>query len=229
MARLFDDASSEYLTIPLAAALAPPFTVACWGHNDASVGAAATSISICNSAVADDDYWALYVRSDEGVIWRAFDDGGEAQTLSGSITLNTWHHHVGVEASSSSRFHYLDGVASVEQGTAKTPDGVDRIGIGAFVDSTPSFYHTGRLFWPAIWNVALTAAEIGHLAAGYSPLTVRRQNLVMFARLHGDEDIDMIGNQTITAVNTPSTGLDADGVRRVQPRGRGRGRIRQYV
>jgi hypothetical protein len=42
-------------------------------------------------------------------------------------------------------------------------------------------YTDAKIAESAIWNVALTAAEIATLAAGYSPLFVRPQSLVFYA------------------------------------------------
>jgi hypothetical protein len=58
----------------------------------------------------------------------------------------------------------------------------------------------GNIAHPAIWNVALTDAEVAMLASGLSPLRVRPQSLIFYLPTLGRDspEIDIIGAQTFT-------------------------------
>ena len=59
----------------------------------------------------------------------------------------------------------------------------------------------GSIAEPAIWNVALTDAEIASLAAGFTPDQIRPQSLQFYAPLVRDL-VDARGGRTITNVNS---------------------------
>jgi len=78
--------------------------------------------------------------------------------------------------------------------------GFTQIGIGArYTDSWGGFYN-GDIAEPAIWNAALTAAEIASLAKGMTPDKIRPQNLVFYAPLVRNLQ-DVRGGLTITNNN----------------------------
>jgi len=60
---------------------------------------------------------------------------------------------------------------------------------------------TGTIAEPAIWNVALTDAEIASLAAGFTPDQIRPQSLQFYAPLVRNL-IDVRGGRTITNVGS---------------------------
>ena len=70
----------------------------------------------------------------------------------------------------------------------------------------------------ALWNVALTAAEIDALAAGFSPLFIRPGSLVGYWPLGGaySDYIDPIGSNTLSATGDPAA---ADHPRIIYPSG----------
>ena len=66
---------------------------------------------------------------------------------------------------------------------------------------------SGHIAEAAIWNVALTAAEVTVLAKGVSPLFIRRQNLVAYWPLYGlhSPETDFSGNNRVMTLNNGPT------------------------
>lgn len=109
-----------------------------------------------------------------------------ASRTSAERVTNRWHHWAGVYAGDASRTAYLDGVVGTENTFTADPfadSTLDSISVGSEQDSSPGDEWSGGILWPAIWNVVLTAEEIGLLARGAHPTTIRPQNLVFFASL----------------------------------------------
>jgi hypothetical protein len=67
---------------------------------------------------------------------------------------------------------------------------------------------SGNVAEPAIWNVALTGAEISSLAAGYSPELIRPASLIAYSQLFGNlsPEIAKVGGSSydLTLFNTPT-------------------------
>lgn len=106
---------------------------------------------------------------------RATTEAAGVQSSANALTgysANTWTHGASIFASSTSRFAAKDGVFGVESTTSRTPTGIDSVRLAAVAD--------GRVAEAAIWNVALTEAEVAALAKGYSPLFIRRSALVFY-------------------------------------------------
>jgi hypothetical protein len=107
-----------------------------------------------------------------------------------------------VFVSAASRTAYFNGVASAENTTSVTPLTFDAAAIGArAIGGSYGLYADGKIADAAIWNVALTAAEIASLAKGISPRLIRPQSLVFYAPLIRDL-IDVKGGLALTNVNT---------------------------
>ena len=62
-----------------------------------------------------------------------------------------------------------------------TPASLSDTSLGtSFASSVATNPHNGRLAESAIWNAALTAAEMASLGAGFSPLCIRPSALVAY-------------------------------------------------
>jgi hypothetical protein len=205
MSRSFAAASSEYLNNDSFTSISGvPFSMACWLY----------------FTDATNDRPGLFIGDKDAVNHRAqiqFQDTGAVlnfqyetsvgatEASGGSMVVNTWYHIAGVLAATNSGFAYLDGV----QGTEQTNDvgdltAIDRVAIGAEAGSTPAEYMDGNVAEAAVWNVALTQADITALAAGYSPLFIKPQNLVFYLPMIRDNDVDWIGGLSMTANGTPT-------------------------
>jgi hypothetical protein len=205
MARLFDDASEEYLELDSAPVTAVPLSMACWAWSDD------LTVDQYLMALTDKDATNMAF----GLILRAAQAGDpiQASTYASSLSVasssaapsaSTWFHAAGVWASATSRAAYLNGGNKGTQTTSRVPTGIDRISIARTGDLSPGYYVSGMVAEAAIWNVALSDAEVALLAAGVSPLEVARANLVAYWPLWRDEDVDVIGGYNLADVNTPS-------------------------
>ncbi len=226
MAIAFDGTDDYYVTTstPVAAA---PLTFAVWASPGADGNFYALSISDTSESTE-----TLSVRQNvttRNMTMRAESAVGDTdQSVTGTMVTGTFSHICGTSTGSANRLGYLDGVAGTANTATNAPANLDRIGLGSSGDSVPAAAEwNGDLFWPAIWNVDLSAAEVGHLANGASPLTIRRSNLVYFARIADISFVyDMIGGLSHTLSGNPTDASDPSGVKRITGRGRGRHRMR---
>ncbi len=200
MARLFVRSNQESVYIASIPVSVPPFTFACW-FRTTSITQRQYLMLIRNPS---GHYHALQARGDQAgdPVSAATFVGGVADTRKSGIVANTWMHATGVWAATNSRKVYLNGVGSTPNTTSKT---VTALNVTRFATISTGFDHLdGSIAEAGMWNVALTQAEINILAAGYSPLLVRPQNLALYLPFIRDDDEDLIGGLSFIAVNGPS-------------------------
>ena len=134
----------------------------------------------------------------------AFGSLGNSRAVTASATtLNQWDHVCNVYNSSTSRYAYINGVASSENTTdVGSQDTATGLQVGARITSSAAGnYAGGDIAEVGIWNVALTADEIASLADGMTCDKVRPQSLVFYAPLVRELQ-DVKGGLTITNNNT---------------------------
>lgn len=201
MARLFTSASSMKLEKSSAVITAVPITLSCW-FRPASTGVTSGLFGFYNVST---DTISLEVLSTNFLAAKVRDAavaGTARATSSTSISANTWYHGCAVFTSSTSRDIYTNGGGSASNTTAVTPS----------VNLTAAAYHgqgsfaDGRIADCAAWNVALTTNEITALAAGMSPLRIRRASLMCYYPLYGFQspEQDIIGANSMTLSNSPT-------------------------
>lgn len=207
MARLFDNAQSEYLRYAGAPVTAMPLTMACWFYSDDN--AAAQAFVTLSLASNPNHYYSIgafgNVAGDP--VRASIRDGGTARAASTSnaYAINKWQHACGVFTSTTSRDAYLNGNGKGSNTNTVNPTAPDRMTIGGDgVSPTPTWLMSGGICEIGIWNVALTDAEILSLYQRARPFDIRPNNLVAYIPLWRDEDKDFVGGLTITAYNTPS-------------------------
>jgi len=206
MARLFDDASSEYLGVASAPLSGYPLTMACWFYTDTA--AISEAMMWLGDKDASDNYFSLWCRGASTGDPISFTARNTAETNCNStsgFSVNTWHHACGVGTSATSRACYLNGGSKGTSVVSQTPNNADSATIGCNGDDTPALYFSGCIAEAAIWNVALTDAEVAELALGVCPLFIRPASLVAYWPLLTTEDNDPVGGYTLTPYNTPST------------------------
>lgn len=218
MARLLDDASSQYLTNANAIVSATPLTMACWFYSDDAT-VLQTLMSIGQSA-DNTNFFSLHADgSVAGDPVRISRNGSVVASTTTGYTVNTWHHACAVYADATTRASYIDGGSKGTDSTSWTPSGMNVTSIGRLErNSTTKRYMSGRVAWPAIWNVALTDAEVLMLARGFSPHMVRPEALVAFWPLHGNDspEPDLFGGFALTLSGSPTK---AESVRLFVPSG----------
>ncbi len=205
MSRTFLSASSEYLVVDTAPVASAPLSLACWfnatnitgAHNLVCLGHTSTNLH----------YWNIDARGDVGgdpvrAVARA--GGGQVDAASSSgYSADTWHHVLGVFTATDDRHVLLDGGSKGTNAIERNPS-LDRIGIAGLMIPTPQDFANASIAEVAAWNVALTDAEGAILAAGYSPLFVRPQNLVFYLPLVRDNDEDIVGGLSMSINGTPT-------------------------
>lgn len=175
--------TSSYLIGGSAVLTAEPITMACW-FKAANVTASHVLMSIGTNAGAS--RWQIVENTTGGSIIQAISalSGTSGTSAGGSGTVSgIWRHFAGVFASTTSRKAYLDGVGMTTDTTSIAITGTNRTLIGARINSTAGAFAAGLIAEAAIWNVALTDADMIALAKGVRPSQVRPQNLVLYAPL----------------------------------------------
>lgn len=136
---------------------------------------------------------------------------------------SAWHHYAGVFAATNSRTAYLDGNASTTNtGNRTFSNPFDELIVGNNFVSSVDF--KGYLAHVAIWNVALSAGDIGSLASGADPQTISAANLVAYYPMTnasspgedvvGSYDLTLFGNSVYDAL-TPT--ISAPSTKRIVP------------
>lgn len=178
-----------------------PLTVACWFKVDTDAEA---HVLTCLGNGTDSEIMRLSASFDgtgDPLRFRATTTGGTQSNIDSTTgaSLSTWHHACMVAASSSNRSVYLDGgsKATVASGT-RTISGATLFAIGAqYQAGTYSADTNGKIAHVAIWDIALSDAEVAQLAAGDNPLTVQSGNLIAYWPLTADL-VDLVGALTLT-------------------------------
>lgn len=193
--------SDDYLSNGAAVATAVPITMACWFNSDS---ATAAQVLMCLGA-SDNRFTLAAMGSVAGDPVRVTSvTGGTAVTADTTTgyTAGTWHHGCAVFASTTSRTAYIDGGSSASNTDLNVPLLVDKTHLG--VNNLITGDTDGRIAEAAIWDVALTAAEVATLAKGYSPLFVRPSSLLAYWPLIGNQspEIDWVGGFDLTITGT---------------------------
>lgn len=137
--------------------------------------------------------------------------GGENAYTANQCNVGAWNHGAAVFASETSRTPYLNGTAGTNGTVSVVVTNSPNVIVGVRWQGTTAGFGTsgwfdGDIADAAIWNVALTAAEIASLAAGASPLTIRPQSLVFYAPMTGEStttEVNLIG-PALSLSNSPA-------------------------
>lgn len=207
MARVFT--TSQYLETTSVPLTGPPFTIAFWFY---VTDVTALHLTFGLSAATGIGYYYLGPRGDVvgDPIQVIADNGATPGTASTSTgyTANTWHHCVGVFASSTSRSVYLNGGGKGTDTTNSTPSGVNRLNFGRMYYSGSLFGNmSGRIAMAGLWSVALGDDEAAALAARYHPRLVRPASLVScwdLGGFAGEYDNDWVGGYHLTPSGSPT-------------------------
>jgi hypothetical protein len=206
MAYQFASASSQYIssTHPVSAA---PFTISAWARIDNTSGNK-TVVQIGNTGSSQ--RFLLYFAGNT-LSFFVNQTGSFAQAQAASTaSANIWYHCCAVEASSSDHRVYFNGtVGTLPNPATQSPTGINALNIGNDRNSNANAnLMTGQMADVAVWDVALTAAEIGSLADGMSADKIRPDNLVYYAPLVRElvevsGGLALTNNGTATVSNHP--------------------------
>jgi len=203
MARLFDDAASQFMeSIGYSIIPSMPFTMAAWFSVD-SIALNQTIMSLGNHSTGTNNEYRLVaggVTAGDPVLADTLNGGtyGVAASTSG-YSANTWHHGAAVFSSTTSRAAYIDGGSKGTNATSVGAASVDILTIGSdeVRAGVNRNYLGGAIMEAAIWDVALTDQEIAILGRGYSPLFVRPQSILSYYPItgRGSPEIDIVNGQ----------------------------------
>jgi len=185
---------------PAALTLNRDFTIAAWINNDGG------GINQSILSHGDGEWYFRLTTTDQ----LQFLESQVAGLLTGTTALGTgtWRHAAVTisSAATATLIIYLDGVSDGTTTTTATLDnGTQQVTIGAEstggVPALDEFFN-GKIAEVAVWNVALTAAEVAVLADSFSPAFVRPSNLVFYPPLIGrnspETDLKGIASGTFT-------------------------------
>lgn len=210
MARNFDGSVDEAHNLSATGLpTAWPVTLASWVNmNSADLGT-----MIC---VGDDNTANNYiiigadVSASDVTFFARKNGGGSEQGVSGTTPFSTgiWHHVVGVFRGDTDTEVYVNGISDGTSGTSATfPSGLDLYSVGHLRNnSISSSKLDGIVAETAVWDVALSDAEIISLANGLSPQGVRHDAIKFHAPLWGDSspEIDLsVNDNKLTLVSAP--------------------------
>ncbi len=187
MGRSNTGSSANYLSNTSAVVTVLPITIAGWFKATVDT----TIQCICTVGASGGTYVALLFDGANGlgygagkVIADPASSGHEAYSAGAITDTTTWHHLAVVFTSTTSRTAYLDGTAgTTATSTVLAPSGWNITDGGIF----PPTYSVlnGAISDVAIWNTALTGAQITSLAGGAIPSSVASANLAAYWPLSG--------------------------------------------
>jgi len=207
VARSFAAASSQFLYVASNLGItAEPFTFACWGQS--SDAANNQNLMAFSRSASDSGVYLLAMRGSvagDPIAAIKQNDAGTASAFANTTTgysTGSWHSACAVFESTTSRTASIDGGSSGTNTTSVSAVTGFEFSIGAaYPRLTTRAYLSGYVAFPAVWNVALSAAEVLMLAKGAHPFSVRPDNLIAFWPL--DEKTggarDVVGGYNLTA------------------------------
>lgn len=202
MSYLFDGVDDR-LSVASVPASAVPLSIACWFKtSDSTTGQTLVALSngtaaerfgmFAQGAVAGDPVRALTTHNPTN---------GIADSTTGYST-GSWQHACNVYASATDRRAFVNGGSKGTNATSLTPTGLNLTEIGRHVSTLPM---NGRIAEVAVWNVALSDADVAALAAGADPATFTPAPVACW-HLLADAN-DSIGTRHLTVSGAT---LDAD-------------------
>jgi len=236
MARLFDDASSEYLNNSSAVVSAYPFTVSCWIYPDASDDQVVFSIV---SKTEAGRFHLVGLNTSDNAEVRTRNGGASTlgiATSGNTVTLDAWNHILGRFISATDRRVILNGDTEATNATNSTPSSLTDTAIGRFDGISPGNYFSGRIAEVCIWDVDISNSVEQAALLGVQPARIQSNNIVSYWPIWGDDDPepDLFGSTDMTVNNSPAKAVHTEilpwiKVERKNPRSTTRGVCRSII
>lgn len=195
MARNFDDAASDNLDTLSTPVTGAPFTLSAWIRPETAMNGAVFGLYDDGVTGGNQERFEMNIRSGGNVRFNVRDSAGISNAnTSDDYSINQWNHVCAVARSATDRSIFLDGDGEGTNTTSRTPANIDSIGIGQRVNNDVPF--DGDIGHCAMWDIDLTDGEVASLAAGVSPLYIRRDNLVYYCPINGQSpELDVVGRR----------------------------------
>ena len=176
MSRFFNG-TTNYLNSATTPVSAMPMSMAAWGMPRGLSSTPHTLLGVYASGT--DHTLSLDVTQNSGTARACAGTNSESvavSTVGGATPV--WNHYAAVFTSATNRAAYFNGGNKGASTTSRSPT-VDHLTLGASNRNGGLLrYWDGWIAHAAIWNVALTDAEVFLLAQGVLPYLVRRDGLV---------------------------------------------------
>lgn len=202
---------SRYLQYAGASLTAVPLTISAWCWTDSVGGLAQTIVDLkASGAATNREEFKLLIAGTTDFVQMVTSDGSGSGTAATSttITASTWFHACGVTSAANSRAAYLNGGGKGTNTGNRTPTGVNQTTVGMQGGTANNLPFglaggNGYIAEVAIWNVALTDADVTTLALGVHPFLVRPDALVDYWPLMGrySPEINLKSNTRVLTVN----------------------------
>lgn len=207
-ARLFDRVD-DVLNADSAPITGYPFTMAGWGKTSQIISNQSL-IFIADKDVTDHYFDLIFGGGIVGDPLRFLAASGgttaNADTSTG-YSADTWHHACAVGTSATDRAVFIDGGSKGTNATSRTPTGLDRISVGARnFSGAPSTFFGGDAAEIAVWNVALSDADVALAAKPVTPFLVHPESLVFYLPIIGQfsPEIDIVGGLNLALTSAPT-------------------------
>lgn len=210
MARIFNG-TTHYLRRAVANLAGAPLTMASWVKVTDGT-AAQTAVALSDEAGANNYSMSTVFENTHSSSTRmATTTTYEARGTTPVITDGEWALLVAVNASDVSRASYVNGgnkaVDTADAGTFTA--NYDNITVGALRRSTVSNYFGGKIHSVAVWNKALSDAEVAALWAGGKLGSVARSSLVGYWPDLGTTLVGEVGGTLVDIAGTTTVDADA--------------------
>lgn len=203
MARLFDDAATEYLELGQAVLTDEPISQLAWINLDALPDDAA--IISLNRGVGGHRFFDLRIASADSTVRAAAQAlAGQSQASStAAIGLGAWHHICAVFAADNDRRAYLDGGNKGTEATARAVDNIAFTNIGR--NRQRGDYVSGIVAEAVILRIAVTDYQVWLHAQGVpAPIVWPGWAIAAYCPLFEVDRDFPVGRYNMTPFNTPS-------------------------
>jgi hypothetical protein len=204
------------------AAVNVPLTMACWMYPD-NVTASLTVMQVGVAGASDQSRLTLNVHgalAGDPIRCTTVNSAGTSSFASTSTgyVANSWQHICAVYSGTSARAVFLNGAGKGTDSSSRPVNDMSTVNIGCSQTTTGTYpgYFAGRIAEAAIWNVALSDAEVALLAKGMKPTQIQPANLIEYWPLIGrvSPEPGLYEGTGLALTNSPAA---AEHLRMVEP------------
>lgn len=194
-----------------------PFTVSCFFTPETNSGITQTLVGIADNAVTNRGIQLAFTTGSAVNAFAGDGSGTTSATTTNTSASSARVHCCGIFTSATDRRSILAGVwaSSGTSSTSRALSSLDNTSIGIFQSSSPGNPTDGVLDNVAIYNVALSQAEVESLAAGENPYQIQRGHLVFFVPCVNPNSgpHDLVNDRAVNNGTAPGTAQSVAHVR----------------